>query len=320
MKKKSSATVPDKIAVYIPSQFGGVQNVTKSLADSLERRGITIERCSTLLDLLTCRCKGVKRSILSLESGLVAPFFSKSVFIVHGLPMHPYHSTVRFKLINLMLLYVISAGAVTVAVSDFVRVIYHRLFNVKIAMTISNGVGDEYFKVESSVPKQKQILFAGRFEESKGVRNIVTAFQQSGLSESGYNLLFIGKGSLESYLKKVSEMDPSVTIRHNVSEKEKVLIFRASEIFISLHDLEPMGVVFAEALASKCKIVCPNTGGHLGFIPYGYPAITVDPNAIGEVKKAMQFAVTNLGQPEFDAKKFSYDWIASEYLRALEYA
>jgi glycosyltransferase involved in cell wall biosynthesis len=95
-----------------------------------------------------------------------------------------------------------------------------------------------------------------------------------------------------------------------------------SSIFVSLSDLEPMGVVFVEAMLAGCAIVAPHFGGHREFIPPGYPLHPCDPGDVASIAAAMNAAARQAarGAP-VDSRQFDYRAsIAPAYLAALDRA
>jgi glycosyltransferase involved in cell wall biosynthesis len=314
MKNNSKAL---RIAVYIPNSLGGVRNVTSSLADAIEGLDCEVFRCQTILQLINARFRGVNIAIFSLHAGILTPFFSQVIQIVHGFPMKPTHKMFQFLAVNGLIKYAKFFGAKTVSVSDFTTVICRRIFGIKIDATIHNGVSDLFYADLGEISKSKIVLFAGRFDFNKKPTTVVSAFLESKLPDLGYTLVMVGDGPEMGRLSQITNKHRSVSILGEVSEKQKVEIFRSADIFISLHDLEPMGVVFAEAMVSKCKVICPSTGGQLGFFPTYYPLFLTSLDDPGSIVNALNSAAVSHFEPDWEFPCFRYDNIAKAYLQII---
>jgi glycosyltransferase involved in cell wall biosynthesis len=306
-----------KIAIYIPRSLGGVRNVTSSLSDAIEHQGCKVYRCSSILDLIRARLCGARISILSLHAGVATIIFQQAIQIVHGFPMKPTHRTHQVIVINSLIKVAKYFGAKTVSVSDFTTVICKRIFGIDIDATIHNGVSELFYSQPFNNNKSKLVLFAGRLDKIKNPIQVALAFLESELPSRGYTLAVIGDGAEMEKLRRIAEQNKSISILGEISELEKVTLFRSAEIFISLHDLEPMGVVFAEAMVSKCKVVCPSSGGQLGFFPTFYPFYLASAENKRSVSDALNAASDCQIKITFDFPQYRYDNIAKEYLRLI---
>jgi glycosyltransferase involved in cell wall biosynthesis len=129
----------------------------------------------------------------------------------------------------------------------------------------------------------------------------------------------IGGGPLEPRLQELARCYGQVDLVGFVDEEKKADIMARSEIFISLSDFEPMGVVFVEALLSGCKIVAPHCGGHREFIPVGYPFVACESGDVASIAAAMNEAATKPAlEQDVDSRIFDYAGsIAPAYLAEL---
>jgi len=298
------------VAIYVPTALGGVKSVTLSLAEAIEENGYQVYRCTSILGLIRARISGINSAILSLHSGIVTPFFRNTILIVHGFPMKPTHTELESLIINYLVVFAKNFGAITVGVSDFTSVIYQKIFGIKLDITIQNGVSSEFYRNPKQGPKSKLVLFAGRFDQNKNPIGVLNAFLESDLPSRGYSLAFVGNGPLKTQIQELARLESAIKLVGEVSELEKIRLFREAEIFISLHNLEPMGVVFAEAMVCHCKIVCPNTGGHLGLFPMGYPIFLTSHHDKQSVVDALNIDHT--------FPQFNYRAIAEKYIQLLE--
>ncbi len=309
-----------RIVVYVPRALGGVQNVTRSLADGLRKNGYDVFESSNLFEFFRWGFRKESVGIASLQAGFLSMFYRRSIYIVHGFPIVGVHNWIQRQLIRLAVKFALFFGSKTVAVSYLTKAINERVFGLKIHRVIHNGASDIFFESSSQiVKKDKSILFVGRFVSEKGVLKIIQAFNDSQLAKKGYRLKFVGNGELLPEMK-LKDIDNSLDFLIECDEREKVNVMRRAEIFISLHDFEPMGVVFVEALLCRCKIVSPYSGGQAEFIPHGYPHFRCNPNDRDSIVSALKRAIDSVNfDYQLDNNAFSYTkQIAKEYIEVLD--
>lgn len=107
------------------------------------------------------------------------------------------------------------------------------------------------------VSSTKSIVYVGRFDERKGVLQLIKAFKNfKETDRENYQLIMCGKGRLFAEVKKYSEdNDLNVIFPGFVSEKQKAQYLKSAEIaiFPSVSG-ESFGIVLAEAMASGASI------------------------------------------------------------------
>jgi glycosyltransferase involved in cell wall biosynthesis len=154
---------------------------------------------------------------------------------------------------------------------------------------------------------------------TKRVPQAIEAFLASDLPAMGWSMRLVGSGPQEAEVRALASRSGQVEVVGPVEEDAKAALMARSAIFVSLSDLEPMGVVFVEAMLAGCAIVAPHFGGHREFIPPGYPLHTCDPASVPSIASAMNAAARQpAGSTPLDARPFDYRAaIAPAYLAAL---
>jgi glycosyltransferase involved in cell wall biosynthesis len=90
--------------------------------------------------------------------------------------------------------------------------------------------------------------------------------------------------------------------------------YSEAEIFISLNDSEPFGIVFLEALRFQLKIIAPIIGGHNEFIPNSYSFYQIfDVNSYEEIALKLYLASVEGIPKSVDLSSFSSEFIAKKY-------
>ncbi len=309
-----------QIAVYTPPNLGGVKSVTKSLAVGLRKNGYDVLEFSSLSKFFYYGFRKKSVGIASLKAGFLTIFFWRSIYIVHGFPMVGVQNNLERWLINLAAKFALFFGSKTVAVSYLTKAVNEKIFGVKIHEVIHNGASELFFRNSIQLyEKTKYVLFVGRFIKTKGVLNVIQAFNASRICEKGYRLKLIGNGDLLPEMKSMDE-GRNFDFLIDCDELTKADCMRKAEVFISLHDFEPMGVVFVEALLSRCKIISPHSGGQSEFIPHGYPHFKCDPANLDSISNALvQATVQRDFDYEMNEKIFSYPHhIAKRYINTLD--
>ena len=182
----------------------------------------------------------------------------------------------------------------------------------KKTIIIPNGVDSQIFKPLSNVKQKKNvILFAGRFIDIKGVKELVNVSKQL----PQYEFWFVGSGSLAETIKgnNVKNLGFKTT-------EELVNLYNQSTICVFPSHREGFGLVGLEAMAcGRAVIATP-----LGFTEYienGKDGIIIPAKDEGVLKNAIVDLMTNPAKRkklEINARKkalkFSWDEVAKKYI------
>jgi glycosyltransferase involved in cell wall biosynthesis len=200
---------------------------------------------------------------------------------------------------------------------------------------IPNGVFPSLIKKE----KGNQILFAittVRLDRQKGIDILLKSWAKVVAQEKTVRLLILGKGPLESELKKLVtslKLMDSVDFVGLVSNPEEYL--RKSEIFILPSRAEGMSNALLEAMCIGLSCIATNISGNaelisensnkpisLGEFAIEKNGILINPDDIEGLCKAILFLIQNrkeredMGRrsQEFVRKNYSIDLIADKYI------
>ena len=123
------------------------------------------------------------------------------------------------------------------------------------------GIGidtKEIDKIKESKEKNSA-LFIGRIVRQKGVFDLIGVMKEAIKKKPKLKLKIIGTGPEKEVLSqqiKKEHLEKNILILGFVSEKEKIKLLKKSEYFFFPSYEEEIGIVIAEALYSKCKVVC----------------------------------------------------------------
>ncbi|MBL7159892.1 glycosyltransferase family 4 protein [Candidatus Microgenomates bacterium] len=189
------------------------------------------------------------------------------------------------------------------------------------------GIDLEKFKAQSEKLKVKDkdrqiiILFVGRLEKEKGIKELLETFKQStiinqqpastrplvGRVEATIKLRIIGDGSLKNWIKEwiVKNQQESNVVIEQHSYQEMPQIYQEADIFILPSKKtktwqEQFGMVLIEAMASFLPIIATRSGAIPEVV--GDCGILVDEASVGQLSQALKrlvkdkFLRTKLGK------------------------
>jgi len=136
-------------------------------------------------------------------------------------------------------------------------------------------------------PFEKYILFVGRFEEYKGIRDLLRAFTIIKSKFSDIGLVLIGSGSLEQDIDnfiKDNKLNDSVRVYNWLPYEELPLYYRNALIFICPSTHELWALVVNEAMASGLPVIASGAvGAARALIQDGKNGFIVKPNNSEEI-------------------------------------
>lgn len=174
---------------------------------------------------------------------------------------------------------------------------------------------------ELDMPKSGgKILFVGRLVHWKGADLAIEAFAEAVYRKPELKLIVIGTGPDDTRLKELAErrgVSHRVDFKGFVSDAQREIEFRTSDIYISpsLHDSGGMAVL--EAMAHQLPIVCLNIGGP-GMTVTDECGVAVEPGSRTEVVGRLADALvmlassgdlrTSMGIAGHDRVRDVYNW------------
>lgn len=130
---------------------------------------------------------------------------------------------------------------------------------------IYDGVVDKKDIKPINQKKESYILFAGRLQDAKGIKELLYAYNKYALAGGFYNLYVAGKGS-DEYKKECSDiLDESIKNRVlflGECKHDKIygLMYKAA-VFVVPSRNEGFGFITAEAMFNGTVVIGKNTGG-----------------------------------------------------------
>lgn len=329
---------------------GGVALFTESIADGLTRLGhdvcivtdvsdrkntrfntkiVNIEKKYNLYSINSGR--KMKKKIKKINPDLIISslFYSfllrnlkiKKIHFVHGFPSINHYGLIKFVLMSLYDRIMSVKFDYLLTNSLFSRVINQDLNGLKIDGVVKLGLGYNFFDELSTkkMKKDQSILYVGRLVAAKNIDKIVDGFLEYSKFEKKSNLIIVGYGPMENKIRNLIDgISTNINMIGKIDSEKISPYYRNSKIFISLNPHEPFGMVYLEALANNCFIICPKTGGQVEFLN-SYPDRVkfVDPYSTKEIKLAIEEGLNTDLIPidnEVLFSRYSYDNVARSLL------
>jgi len=142
---------------------------------------------------------------------------------------------------------------------------------------------------QSQVPRKKEFVFAGRVEKSKGVWELIKAFQLADISD--FSLSIYGDGTeLPAIKKYVAEHKiSSVNLKGRQSPDFIMSAYHSCFAIIATpYRPEPLGRYILDSFRSLTPLITTNNGGQIEFITHEKNGVLVSPQNVSELSNAMR--------------------------------
>lgn len=141
--------------------------------------------------------------------------------------------------------------------------------NKKYVIVIPLAVSNLIKKTKPFETKPKNILYVGRFEEQKGVIQVIDVFVKLLEEFVDIQLNLVGDGILLSKIKKIikeKRIEDKVNIHRNIPSKHLYELYSRADLFLMLSKHEAFGIAIAEAIASGVPTIATATYGVVSYL------------------------------------------------------
>lgn len=201
-------------------------------------------------------------------------------------------------------------------ISDYERNYFEDLISrtefkkLKNLITIKNGAIDRYVEFEAIKPSPHSLIYLGRLEEYKGIRELIAGFSQVAEKFPEAKLHIYGTGPLSDFCQKHSN---SQIIYHDFTDEPLKKISEA-EIFILPSYIEGLSLSLIDATMLSKAIIATNIDGNPEVVEDQKNGLLIpakDSNALAEAIEKL------LSNPEL-VKEFSHQ-SRLKYLQEFDY-
>jgi glycosyltransferase involved in cell wall biosynthesis len=204
---------------------------------------------------------------------------------------------------NASLIFVRSSNIVASLISDY----YCSSSKVVCAYAGSNAV-DQVAELSRAKYENKHILFVGIDWERKGGQDLIEAFELVRQVHSDALLTIVGCWpQIDS---------PNCRVIGRVPVDAVAKYFQEASVFCLPTHLEPFGVVFVEAMASRLPIVATNVGAIPDFVHDGVSGFLVKPRDVQGIADALITLISDphkareFGEKGYKLAQHRYSWKA----------
>jgi len=189
-----------------------------------------------------------------------------------------------------------------------------------------------YNGIENGVTRQKHnstvIIFVGRLVYSKGVRDLMEAFEATHKLHDNVKLFIVGDGNYREQLEKTRSRlrcKDSVIFYGERSQRQVMDLLSVSDIFVNPSYSEGLPTCVLEAASMGLPIVATDVGGTKEIIRNGVSGIIIKPNDSFQIHLAIEYYLRHPVEAKamgISAKtmlghKFGWDRIVSQYEKLL---
>jgi glycosyltransferase involved in cell wall biosynthesis len=134
---------------------------------------------------------------------------------------------------------------------------------------VPNGLRDTYEPVNIRkikhnkyfTDKEKIILFAGRLDDVKGLKHLISAFREVLKSYRSCRLVIAGNGSYDLYMKETKDICTKITYTGLLEKPELYELYGISDLGVVPSLYEPFGYVAVEMMMHALPLVVTATSG-----------------------------------------------------------
>ena len=244
-------------------------------------------------------------------------------------PRTPFH-----RLTKPLVLHLYRRADAIVVYGDHVRRVLNDVRGVEDAkiFTAAQAVDGTRFAVPSDPAGSRELLFVGRFEEQKGLRDLVAAFSE--VEDDSLRLVFVGNGPLEAELREHAQRDRRIQVIGHVPQEripERLAAARCLVLpSITTVDIkETWGLVVNEAMHAGLPVVASDAVGAAaaGLVEDGVTGFVVperDPDRLAAALRAIAVddaLVGRMGQAGRErVKAYTFEAMADAFEEAVQYA
>lgn len=169
----------------------------------------------------------------------------------------------------------------------------------KKAVLIKGGIDTDKFSPDTSLKKEKKILYVGRILPHKGINYLIAAFKL--LNRSDYKLKILGRAYSERFYQDLLQMADGLAIEfvHNADDQQLLHEYRTAMVTVlpSVYENcyggytpvpELMGFTLLESQACGTPAICTDAGAMHEFLEAGRTGLVVQQNSGEAIASALE--------------------------------
>jgi len=190
---------------------------------------------------------------------------------------------------------------------------------------IKGGIDTEQFCPDTSIEKEKKILYVGRILPHKGINYLIEAFRL--LNRPDYNLIIVGRVYSEAFYQDLKQLADNLPVEfiHDADDQRLLHEYRTALVTVlpSVHTNcygsytpvpELMGFTLLESQACGTPVICTDAGAMHEFVNDGHTGFIVKQNS-GEAIATTLHQLVSLSKSEY----MEYQTRCREWIKPLSW-
>lgn len=132
------------------------------------------------------------------------------------------------------------------------------------------------------------VLYVGRFEDYKGIRELLAAMDEIISQDPGVCFVYVGNGSLENDVREKCKLSPQNSIcAGSVSDDTLLELYSVADVHVMPSWHEAYGIVCAEALSCGVPSVVTKTSGCSDLVVDGTNGFLIEPKNAEAISRSV---------------------------------
>ena len=184
---------------------------------------------------------------------------------------------------------------------------------------VPNAVDFSSFPKDEDRRYEKQIIYAGRLSEEKGILDLIAISEKL---PKNVNLIILGSGPEENKVQDIAKKYPNVHLLGYQSKENTIKLIRASDILIQPSIMEGgTSSTLLEAMNCKTPIIATSVQANKETLTHMKTAYLIKPNSPSEIIYAINDLLSNsdkrkeLSDNAFElAKNYNWEHVGQKYV------
>ena len=156
------------------------------------------------------------------------------------------------------------------------------------SMCLSKRIESEQIRAKFGLTGKFVVLYVGRFEDYKGIRELLTAMDEVVSEDPSVSFAYVGNGSLENLVREKCESYPQNSLYlGGVTDETLVELFSVADIHVMPSWAEAYGIVCAEALSCGVPSIVTKTSGCSDLVLDGVNGFVIEPGKSESISRSI---------------------------------
>lgn len=193
---------------------------------------------------------------------------------------------------------------------------------------VPNGINDIWMKnvhIKRELNTPHHMVFCGKIDWNKNVRNIIKAINILSVSNKNYKLSIIGKthNQNDSCIREIEHLarcsDVEIDVYERKTPDELIHFYRDCDLFVMPSKTETFGLVYVEALTQGLPIIYTRNEGFDGYFKNYSVGCAVTASDIENIAVGIEYCINHYSElkeniSKIDFSRFDWDKISQTYL------